>query len=101
MINPPALIVPAGSRFPLGFQLWKMLLFRRPPTHVAPRRERGTAQGKPCGQERDLARGLSWWGPSVPVLGVLCLQLAVEPWGALPQWPQPQNSGTRASAGGR
>lgn len=55
MINPPALIVPAGSLFPLGFQLWKMLLFRRPPTHVAPQRERGTAQGKTCGENRGLA----------------------------------------------
>lgn len=65
MINSPALIVPAGSLFPLGFQLWKMLLFRRPPTHVAPRREHGTARGKPCGEERDVARGLA--PGSVPV----------------------------------
>lgn len=28
---------------------------------------------------------LSRWGPSVPVLGLLCLQRAAKPWGASPQ----------------
>lgn len=69
MINPPALIVPAGSLFPLGFQLWKMLLFRRPPTRVAPQRERGTAQGKPCGGGAGLAPGSAPVGPLGPGSG--------------------------------
>lgn len=110
MINPPCANRSDLEPFPLPLQLWKMLLCRRPPTHApcphggsaAPRRE------NPRGQERGTRRrtwqragcGPAAVPPSWPVSGVICRQMAAEPWGDVAPPASPQNAGAGASADG-